>query len=85
MVAMSVYFTCMVSDRILILLSGVVVFVNRMAVGFIATYEISAYQQKRVLLCVRIPLRGGAFNATIYGKVCQWSVVFYGYSGFPHQ
>jgi hypothetical protein len=42
---------------------------ERMAVGFITTYVISAYQ---LTLWIRIPFRWGVLDTTLCDKVCLW-------------
>ena len=43
---------------------------DRMVVGFISTYAISAHHQ--LTLRVWIPLRRGLLDTTLCDKVCQW-------------
>ena len=42
---------------------------DSMVVGFTTTYAISAYHLK---LWVRIPLRQGVLDTTLFDKVCKW-------------
>jgi len=43
---------------------------DRMVVGLITKYAISAY--RKLTLWVRIPLRRSVLNTTLCDKVCQW-------------
>jgi hypothetical protein len=59
---------------------------DRMVVGFSTTYAIPCLSP--LTLRVRIPLRRGVLDTTLYDKLVsdfRRSVVFSGYSGFLHQ